>query len=75
MLLSVTTEEITKIIFSIPKDKSPGPNGFTSHFFKDSWTVVGVQISVAVNEFFRTWKLLKQVKNINITLIPKMKRP
>lgn len=30
----VTDEEIRKVLFSMPDNKSPGPDGFTSEFFK-----------------------------------------
>lgn len=32
----VTGEEIKLAIFSIPGDKSPGPDGFGTHFFKEA---------------------------------------
>ncbi|XP_074304637.1 uncharacterized protein LOC141639400 [Silene latifolia] len=34
MLNSVTTDEIKAVLFSIPDDKSPGPDGYTSRFSK-----------------------------------------
>ncbi|XP_074292218.1 uncharacterized protein LOC141619085 [Silene latifolia] len=33
----VTNQEIKQTFFAIPIDKSLGPDGFTSGFFKDSW--------------------------------------
>ncbi|KAJ6369366.1 hypothetical protein OIU78_001686, partial [Salix suchowensis] len=37
MTLPVTAEEIKAALFSIPDGKSPGPDGYTSCFFKKSW--------------------------------------
>ncbi|XP_074297070.1 uncharacterized protein LOC141627746 [Silene latifolia] len=37
----VTKKEIKEAFFSIPNHKAPGPDGFSSAFFKDSWSVVG----------------------------------
>lgn len=36
----VTEEEVRKVIFNMPTDKSPGPDGYTSEFFKDAWGVI-----------------------------------
>ncbi|XP_074265837.1 uncharacterized protein LOC141588288 [Silene latifolia] len=33
----VTGEEVKEAMFSIPDIKSPGPDGYTSKFFKDAW--------------------------------------
>lgn len=45
-------------IFSILGDKSPGPDGFGTHFFKEAWAIVGADIIGAVMDFFNTIKLL-----------------
>ncbi|XP_074318678.1 uncharacterized protein LOC141655500 [Silene latifolia] len=41
LLSPVTKEEIKSAVFSIPKDKAPRPDGYTSGFFKDSWDIIG----------------------------------
>lgn len=33
----VTTDEIYQVIKSPPNNKAPGPDGFTSEFFKATW--------------------------------------
>ncbi|XP_074300917.1 uncharacterized protein LOC141632254 [Silene latifolia] len=48
----VTNEEIRKIFFDTPIDKSPGPDGYTSAFFKDSWDIIGEDICAAIKDFF-----------------------
>lgn len=60
-------------MFGIGKDKSPGPDWFTSAFFKRSWSVVGKLVTEAVNEFFVNDALLKQLNNAIVALIPKGK--
>ncbi|XP_074271392.1 uncharacterized protein LOC141595329 [Silene latifolia] len=49
-----------------------GPDGYTSQFFKDSWEILGKDIFYAINNFFSTGKLLKQLNSTNITLISKI---
>ncbi|XP_020253878.1 uncharacterized protein LOC109830936 [Asparagus officinalis] len=39
-------------------NKAPGPDGFNVAFFKSSWSVVGDEVTQAVDEFFKTGKLL-----------------
>lgn len=41
LVAEVTIEEIIAIPRSMPKNKSPSPDGFTSEFFLASWEVVG----------------------------------
>lgn len=45
-------EEIKEALFSIPGDKSPGPDGYGSHFFKDSWDVFGDECIEAILYIF-----------------------
>ncbi|XP_074303836.1 uncharacterized protein LOC141638331 [Silene latifolia] len=47
-----TEQEIRGILFSIPEDKSPGPDGYTSGFFKASWDIIKGDICEAVQNFF-----------------------
>ncbi|XP_074315445.1 uncharacterized protein LOC141651643 [Silene latifolia] len=75
LLRPVTGEEIRAAVFSIPDNKSPGPDGYTSKFFKDAWNEIGGEVITAVQDFFRTRQLLKQVNATNVTLIPKCDRP
>ncbi|KAL9224958.1 hypothetical protein vseg_000933 [Gypsophila vaccaria] len=75
LLLPVTGTEIKKTLFSIPDTKSPGPDGYTSKFFKDAWNIVGRDVVEAVRDFFSHKTLLKQMNATNLTLIPKCDRP
>ncbi|KAK4411703.1 putative ribonuclease H protein [Sesamum angolense] len=64
----ITVTEIKDAIFDITEDSAPGPDGYTSAFFKAAWSVVGQEVSAAIGEFFTSGKLLKQ---INATLCPR----
>ncbi|XP_074301067.1 uncharacterized protein LOC141632418 [Silene latifolia] len=71
----VTCDEIQKCLFSIPKDKAPGPDGYTSQFYKDAWDLVGEEVCAAVLNVFDSGKMLTQINATLITLIPKLDRP
>ncbi|XP_074277735.1 uncharacterized protein LOC141601359 [Silene latifolia] len=59
----ITNEEIKSIFFNTPNDKAPGPNGYTSAFFKDSWDIIGEDICAAIKDCFTSveWEFLEQL--------------
>lgn len=65
-------EEIKAVVFSLPHNKAPCPNGFTSEFFVDSWNLVGKDLIDTVQYFFNTGNLSRQVNATVIYLIPKV---
>lgn len=71
----VSDEEVHRAVFSIDQDKAPGPDGFGSGFFRASWNTVKGDICRAVKDFFRTGKILKQINNTLISLVPKTPCP
>lgn len=71
LIQEVTDGEIQEVVFSIPNEKAPGPDGFLAHFFKSAWTTVGPLLIDAVREFFQIGQLLKQWNTTLLTMIPK----
>ncbi|GFP98893.1 line-1 retrotransposable element orf2 protein, partial [Phtheirospermum japonicum] len=72
---NVSDDEIKAALFSIGEEKSPGPDGYTSSFFKKAWKTVGGQFWKAVHEFFKSGRLLKQINHTILAMIPKSDRP
>ncbi|GJX36031.1 RNA-directed DNA polymerase, eukaryota, reverse transcriptase zinc-binding domain protein [Tanacetum coccineum] len=62
-------------LFDIEDDKVPGPDGFTSKFFKETWDTLRNEVCQAVQQFFDTRKLLGEVNATVISLVPKIKTP
>ncbi|XP_060216398.1 uncharacterized protein LOC132643887 [Lycium barbarum] len=62
-------------MFGINVNKSPGSDSYGSGFFKAAWSVVGQDVCAAIQEFFKTGKLLKQLNATIISLIPKVSNP
>ncbi|XP_074299117.1 uncharacterized protein LOC141630147 [Silene latifolia] len=75
LLRPVSESEVKEALFSIPANKAPGPDGFSSQFFRNAYPVVGQDVVQAVLEFFTNGKLLRHVNATTLTLIPKKARP
>lgn len=67
----VTKEEIKEVLFHMPGNKSPGPDGFTTEFFKGAWDVIGEDVTAAIQSFFTKGFLPKGLNSTILTLVPK----
>ncbi|GKC55430.1 hypothetical protein Tco_1078175, partial [Tanacetum coccineum] len=52
-----------------------GPDGFTAAFFKDTWEIIGSDVTKAICEFFTNGRLLKELNHTIIALITKVNAP
>ncbi|XP_074278426.1 uncharacterized protein LOC141602015 [Silene latifolia] len=75
LITPVTDEEVKRAMFSIPGNKAPGPDGYSSQFYKDAWSIVGKEVTIAVRNVIKTGKLLKEYNATILTLIPKVEVP
>jgi hypothetical protein len=67
-----TEEEIRKAICLMPRDKAPGPDGFTGHFFKHCWQTIRADVSAAITSFYyNRCRDLNLLNKANIILILK----
>lgn len=66
----VTDEDVSKVLFDMPTNKSPGPDGYTCEFFKASWSVVEQDFTKAIQSFFIKGFLPKGLNTTIIALIP-----
>ncbi|KAL2248040.1 UNVERIFIED_CONTAM: hypothetical protein Sindi_2656300, partial [Sesamum indicum] len=71
LLLPLSADDVKQAVFDIADDKAPGPDGYSSRFFKAAWPVVGEEVTRAVLDFFSNGKLLKQINSTILALIPK----
>ncbi|KAL2247963.1 UNVERIFIED_CONTAM: hypothetical protein Sindi_2648600, partial [Sesamum indicum] len=71
LISAFTPDNVKQAVFDIAEDKAPGPDGYSSGFFKAAWPVVGQEVTKAVLDFFSTGKLLKHVNSTLLALIPK----
>nr|GFA68738.1 RNA-directed DNA polymerase, eukaryota, reverse transcriptase zinc-binding domain protein [Tanacetum cinerariifolium] len=75
MIRDISDDEVKVALFDIDNNKAPGPDGYSSQFFKDAWNVIAKEFCKAVREFFTSGKLLKEVNATVISLVPKISTP
>nr|GEZ89167.1 hypothetical protein [Tanacetum cinerariifolium] len=72
LIKPVDDKEIKEVLFSIYDNKASGPNGYSSKFFKATWSVVGL-VFCYQGVFFVKGKLLGEFNTTLISLVPKVK--
>ena len=75
LIKPVSIEEIKSTMFAIKEDKAPGPDGFSSHFFKAAWRIIGEDVVAAVRHFFSSSFILPCFNATVVALIPKNQSP
>ena len=70
-----TSQEIREACFSLNPNKAPGPDGFNGYFFRKAWSIIGEDVTRAIQEFFSSGKLLGEFNSTLIYLIPKVTNP
>lgn len=70
-----TCEEVKSVIFSMERDHSPGPDGFTAYFYQVCWDLIANDVFLAVKSFFQRDAFPLAWKSTFISLIPKKEVP
>ena len=71
LLRPVSPKVIKDVMFAMPNNKSPGPDGFNSEFYKSVWEIIEVEFTTAVQAFFVKGFLPKGINSTILALIPK----
>ncbi|XP_059628877.1 uncharacterized protein LOC132271502 [Cornus florida] len=53
----ISREEVKTTVFAMGPDRAPGPDGFSSRFFQQYWSIVGEEFINAVLHFFNHPKM------------------
>ena len=69
---AISHEEMKEVI---DDSKAPGPDGFSSRFFKAAWDIIGSDVCVAVSSFFEPGSMLREINCTIIALVPKVPNP
>ncbi|XP_019154646.1 PREDICTED: uncharacterized protein LOC109151183 [Ipomoea nil] len=68
-------EEVRSALFSMGKDKSPGPDGMNPGFYQAFWDVIGNDVSDFVLNCLSEKSFPANLNDVNIVLIPKKCSP
>ena len=74
LLQPFTVLDIEKALFQMHPLKSPGPDGFSTCFYQQSWKIVKGEVCNAILDFLNNDVFDVEINTTNITLIPKKKR-
>lgn len=66
-----TNQEVKAALFSMNSNKAPGIDGFNMYFFKKSWHRIGYEVTEAIQQFFITGYLPRELNVALLTLLPK----
>ena len=64
-------EEIKKAVFSIDREKSLRPDGYTRGFFQDCWGILKEDMVKIFEEFYHNGKVYGNMNYTFLCLIPK----
>ena len=71
----LTETDVQQAIFSIPNTKSPGPDRFSSGFFKLTLSQIGGAVCSVVLSFFKTEHLPNYIGATKLVVLPKVQHP
>lgn len=71
LMRPVQAAEIKEILFSMPCNKAPGPDGFPMEFYKAAWSVIEKDFVTAVQSFFIYGFMPKSINAKLLLLVPK----
>jgi hypothetical protein len=71
----VTIEEVRDTVFKMPKDKIPGPDGWTQELFQSFFEILGKDLHSAIEESRLTGYIPGTLNATFFTLIPKVNKP
>jgi len=71
LLKQVSMQEVEEAMAQLKDGKAPGPDGFTSNFFHESWDLISTEVLELVEESRSMHWLLPSLNSTFIALVPK----
>jgi hypothetical protein len=72
---AVSIDEVKDTVFKMPKDKSPGPDGWTQELFQSFFEILGEDLHKAIEESRISGFILGSLNATFFALIPKVNKP
>ncbi|CAA7020438.1 unnamed protein product [Microthlaspi erraticum] len=66
-----TEDKIKKSLSGMPRNKTPGPDGFPAEFFRATWSFMGPEILLAIKTFFEAPFMPKALNSTSLVLLQK----
>ncbi|GLJ40989.1 hypothetical protein SUGI_0848590 [Cryptomeria japonica] len=74
LLKKFSEEEVKSTLMKMNLDKAPSPDGFPTSFFQKCWGFMGPEITEALEGVRNSRKILKEINNTLLALIPKKEK-
>lgn len=71
LLSPFSAEAVKTTLHKLPLNKTPGPDGLTTEFFRASWIVLGSELTTSVQHFFSSSFMPTSLNSTSLILIPK----
>jgi len=71
LLRKITMRGVEEAIMTMPNREAPGPNGFTTDFYKACWPFIKEEVHALVEESMVNKSVLRALNATFLTLIPK----
>lgn len=68
-------DELQRVVFSLNKDSSAGPDGFPAIFYSSCWDIIKTDLLEAVVDYFHCSSLPVGISATSLALIPKVENP
>ena len=75
LLQPFNNDDIFCTLKSMPKNKSPGPDGFPAEFYVATWAIVGDDVCRAIMYFFHSLHMPRMINSAVLALVPKCQSP
>ncbi|CAA7040466.1 unnamed protein product [Microthlaspi erraticum] len=71
MVIIPQARDIKKVLFKLKPNKSSGPDGLTSGFYKAAWDFLGEEVTTSISRFFSSSFMPTSTNSTILTLVPK----
>lgn len=71
----MSMEVVRVALFQMYHSKAPRLDDMSLMFFQRFWSIVSIDVIIAIQSFFHSGKVLKRINYTHVFLIPKVKAP